>query len=691
MQVTLDVSQQETTDTVLYQVGIIPDSVRFLFTNTSSTIQTKRLTYPVLFDASSVAVTVGRLNIDTFVPDPDFRGFLNITVASVDCEDVNLRCLLSLYDVFENNCSQNLMDARTGLLFSLESCPLRPDCSDDEFACTSGLCVPSSALCDGYNDCGDMEDEFSMCNPDLADKGSAIVAMGKQFYREEANRLLGNPQHYKLLDSDPTQEITQNVKRVIQKIVSNGSIDRKLGQNLLENDPKPGRFYFLPKIHKEGNPGRPIISVTLDVSSLYTNIPNEEGISACTKAFKPKRGKTPTKKELAELMQLILTNNNLVFGNKHYLQIHGTAMGTKMAPSFANIFMGNLEKEFLSRQNLKPHTWLRYIDDIFMIWTHDLFNKPTNKHNYLLPSSCHPRHCTRNIPYSQALRIRRICSSEVDFDSRTKELSQHLLNRQYFRGTIENAIKKAKSKPRTETLTYKTRQTSSKRVPLVTEFHPGLPPLANIIQKNFHLLQGTERLKSVFPELPVIAFKRPSNLRDILVRASFRDDTPLGESKTETTGSSPCTQNCKTCLLVDSTGAFQSNQTKRTFQIRHKINCLSKNVIYLIYCNICNLQYIGESKNTLRMRMTQHRSAIKTKKIYQPVANHFNLQNHSIENLRVIAIDQNDSWTDKSRKAKENFWELNLKTTAPFGLNIRNDLPSQINQNNSFTITTESD
>ncbi|PIK50102.1 hypothetical protein BSL78_13028 [Apostichopus japonicus] len=247
----------------------------------------------------------------------------------------------------------------------------------------------------------------------------------KKFYKEAANRLLGNPQHYKLLDSDPTQEITQNVKRVIQTIVSNGSIDRKFGQNLLENDSKPGRFYFLPKIHKEGNPWRPIISgngtvteiffkirgsshptscfdptvlcaghygfhpenwgnkksslstllVTLDVSSLYTNIPNEEGISACTKAFKPKRGKTPTKKELTELMQLILTSNNLVFGNKHYLQIHGTAMGTKMTPSFANIFMGNLEKEFLSRQNLKPHTWLRFIDDVFMILTHGEANR----------------------------------------------------------------------------------------------------------------------------------------------------------------------------------------------------------------------------------------------------------------------------------------------------------------------------
>ena len=74
--------------------------------------------------------------------------------------------------------------------------------------------------------------------------------------------------------------------------------------------------------------------------------------------------------------------------------------------------------------------------------------------------------------------------------------------------------------------------------------------------------------------------------------------------------------------------------------------------------------------------MTQHRSAIKTKKNDQPVANHFNLLHHSIHNLRVIAIEQNDSWDNRSRKAKENFWECQLKTTSPFGLNIRNDLPA---------------
>ncbi|KAJ8026567.1 hypothetical protein HOLleu_31436 [Holothuria leucospilota] len=55
------------------------------------------------------------------------------------------------------------------------------------------------------------------------------------------------------------------------------------------------------------------------------------------------------------------------------------------------------------------------------------------------------------------------------------------------------------------------------------------------------------------------------------------------------------------------------------------------------------------------MRMTQHRSAIKTKKIDQPVANHFNLPHHSIDKLLFIAIEQNDSWDNRSRKDKRKF------------------------------------
>ena len=45
-------------------------------------------------------------------------------------------------------------------------------------------------------------------------------------------------------------------------------------------------------------------------------------------------------------------------------------MGTKMAPSYANTFMSRLEKQLLQSVSLKPFSWLRFIDDIDMKWTH---------------------------------------------------------------------------------------------------------------------------------------------------------------------------------------------------------------------------------------------------------------------------------------------------------------------------------
>ncbi len=47
-------------------------------------------------------------------------------------------------------------------------------------------------------------------------------------------------------------------------------------------------------------------------------------------------------------------------------------MGTRVAPSYANIFMGNLETTLLDKAANKPHTFKRFIDDIFLLWTHSL-------------------------------------------------------------------------------------------------------------------------------------------------------------------------------------------------------------------------------------------------------------------------------------------------------------------------------
>ena len=73
--------------------------------------------------------------------------------------------------------------------------------------------------------------------------------------------------------------------------------------------------------------------------------------------------------DMYQFLEYILKENYFTFNDKLYLQKHGTAMGTKMAPSFANIFMGALEQTLLSSSpnHLIPLLWKRFMDDI---WTH---------------------------------------------------------------------------------------------------------------------------------------------------------------------------------------------------------------------------------------------------------------------------------------------------------------------------------
>ena len=63
--------------------------------------------------------------------------------------------------------------------------------------------------------------------------------------------------------------------------------------------------------------------------------------------------------------------------------------------------------------------------------TTDLYVKPTDSHQYLPSSSCHPYHCKKGIPYSQALRLNRICSDLFSFDRRCNDLEKSLIERGY--------------------------------------------------------------------------------------------------------------------------------------------------------------------------------------------------------------------------------------------------------------------
>ena len=91
----------------------------------------------------------------------------------------------------------------------------------------------------------------------------------------------------------------------------------------------------------------------MDVTSLYTKIPQEKGITTVSEAYKEFSQEHPPipTRNLREMPSLILQENSFQFSGKEYLQTHGTAMGTKMAAAFTNIFMAKIEKELLRQQD----------------------------------------------------------------------------------------------------------------------------------------------------------------------------------------------------------------------------------------------------------------------------------------------------------------------------------------------------
>ncbi len=104
------------------------------------------------------------------------------------------------------------------------------------------------------------------------------------------------------------------------------------------------------------------------MKSLYPNIPQTEGIKTNIEAL-IKYNNLPLQKNATEtLFNFVLKYNIFSFANKTYRQVHGTAIGTKLAPAYANIFLDHVETPFLKSIKYKPILYKRYIDDIFMLW-----------------------------------------------------------------------------------------------------------------------------------------------------------------------------------------------------------------------------------------------------------------------------------------------------------------------------------
>ena len=99
--------------------------------------------------------------------------------------------------------------------------------------------------------------------------------------------------------------------------------------------------------------------------SLYPSIPHPAGLEALKKALDARENKFISTDDIVKMAEFVLKNNYFQFNDKVKQQISGTAIGTKFAPTYACVFMDQVETDFLRAQEKVPLVWFRYIEDIF--------------------------------------------------------------------------------------------------------------------------------------------------------------------------------------------------------------------------------------------------------------------------------------------------------------------------------------
>ncbi len=502
---------------------------------------------------------------------------------------------------------------------------------------------------------------------------------------------------------------------------------------------------LIVKLAALGPPPPNSILVTLDVISLYPNIPILEGLRASW-GFLSRNRKAETNltnTSIIRLLNLVLTKNNFEFNGEHYIQIAGTAMGTRVAPSFANLFMGQFEKDHVYTYPLQPWCWFRFIDDIKFLWPHGreeldrfihhlnfihptikftanisditndfldtslyftqagqlafkLYSKPTDKHNYLRYDSCHPTRMKDSIPFSQFLRIRRICTEISEFDKSAALIAKHFLRRGYPIEIIEQSLIKARRLDRSLLLdkppTQSSQQTSEEqKFFLITTYNPASPHFRDIVSKNWDILKTSDDTNFLANSRTIFGFRRNQNLRDKLVRArvkvKYDPDTdshisilneshgPLSENINKCKNRS-----CRYCPLLNKSGKVKSTSTGRSYATLKNITCKSSNLVYLITCKVCNLQYVGQTYRTLSERFQGHFNDISNNRHWKAIGEHYNKSNHQgwkdceISVLYFCPINpgkknQINSRATENRKCMERYWQFQLQTLSPQGLN----------------------
>lgn len=550
-----------------------------------------------------------------------------------------------------------------------------------------------------------------------ADKGASIVIQNKQNYLLEAKRQLANQKHYLPIQQPTVTSVLPQINLILKKLLNCKYINFKEYIWLLaETKSNPRLIYFLPKIHKKipswtnlyTPTARPITSdlnsptyhisrlidlflkpfatthpsyvkdtphflqrlkstsfspnchlITLDVSSLYTNIKPDLGIQYIKKTLELAPNPNRPDSLMLQLIELCLKHNDFYFHNQLYLQICGISMGLIPSPHIADIFLAQLEKQVLNSTNHLPSLYIRYLDDIFIIWEHpiNLFDTLLNEFNNHCDSiKFTPTIHTQQIPFLDII-VHKGPQFQLSGILDTKTFlkptdTQELLHKKSFhpQHTFKGILK-------SQTLRYHRNSSNT------TSLHNSILQLHSVLKTRGYTTTFLNKIK----------------------RQTLHQIHNKNQNTHTNTTLSHC--NTPTCSINK---YFNPNPTvthlNNTYTTTQPLSCESSNLIYSIQCFLCKKLYIGQTSQTLRNRITAHISNIKNHKP-TTLAKHINkCTNYTNPNIIPIIINplfQIPILTDQKLNniallTTETKFIKQLNTMHPYGINLKSEAPPNI-------------
>jgi len=426
-------------------------------------------------------------------------------------------------------------------------------------------------------------------------------------------------------------------------------INNELKNGFIVQGSQPSKLYGLPKIHKEGIPMRPVLSmigsaqyqvakilerllkplvnnpleckdsfefvnrilnwniesdrevmVSFDIVNLFTNIPLNETINLCVKLWDnlvEDKTKSLSSKALRELLEFSTKNVPFIFNEEWFMQTDGIAMGSPLAPLMASIFLHNLEQKFNNFNGELPLFYTRYVDDTFLI-----FKGEDNVSHFLeFVNGLHPNikftfemENTNKLSFLDVLieRIKdkyqtRIYRKPTDTGlySCPNSFSDPKYNRNMIKGLVHRVWG----------------LTSTFEI-----FDNEVDELHNRLSKNGFNKKYLNKIIKDTVESIYLKSNNTSNItsgNDIDNQMTFNLKLPYSERAKEfkrfLEHRTPIGLKLRVIFVTNKCRNYFSNKSKTPL-------CIKANLVYQFKCHKCEALYIGETSRHLRTRIAEH-------------------------------------------------------------------------------------